>query len=489
MCTRTFPYGPLPVRAVGLGRDVVFAACAASLVACATAPPIPTHPSGQGSGAALATTADGFQRPAPEPEPLIKLTRPGPPNVLFILIDTTRADRTSFGGYHKDTTPNLARLADRSVVFEQARATGPATRFTVPCILTGKHFTEIHRGGGKWAQVPPTQVMLHTRLKEVGYFTGAVHSIRYFRRRYGFKQTADLWDTECVEPPEDPALHKQWRAHSGRRARFECAWHRPTAEYITDKTLWHVDRLELPERTKPWFLWAYYSDPHAPYTRAPGVPSFGTTWPARYDREIAYADKHVGRLLDGLRERGMLENTVIVVTSDHGEALDSEADHGHLLHSANLYDELVRVPLIVYAPGVPARRVQMPVSVLDIHPTLLEMANIPRPDYLRGVSLLPWLAGERRDRGPIFFEKHRREDAPMKAMLDWPYKVIVTMRYRPGDGWTRYGRLKIFDVEQDPKELRRINRTVDPVVKEGLMKTFDEWLYKTLEPAPRNPVN
>src|SRR5207249_1133706 len=116
------------------------------------------------------------------------------------------------------------------------------------------------------------------------------------------------------------------------------------------------------------------------------------------------------------------DDTVVILSSDHGEALDRKEDHGTRHHSKSLYDELIRVPLIVAGPGFRPRRVATPVSLIDVVPTVLDLLGRPRGPELRGESLLPYLRGESPPHRPIFAEKHRAEDDIQKAMVLWPYK-------------------------------------------------------------------
>src|SRR5690606_14281634 len=132
---------------------------------------------------------------------------------------------------------------------------------------------------------------------------------------------------------------------------------------------------------------------HSSYLFHKGFQKFGPTTKDAYDTEIVFTDHHIGRLLDGLSERGLLEDTVIVLTSDHGEGLDEAEDDGHRFHGPVLHDEAVRVPLIVAAPGLEPRRVDTPVSLIDLAPTLVDLASLEPFAEHRGLSLRPWLEG------------------------------------------------------------------------------------------------
>ncbi|MGB0591330.1 MAG: sulfatase-like hydrolase/transferase [Myxococcota bacterium] len=377
------------------------------------------------------------------------------PNIVFVTIDTLRADHLGFYGYNKPTSPNLDRWAERCAVFDQARATGSQTRFSVPPMIIGKYFTEIARTDGKWPTILNEETTIAERLREGGYHTAAFHSIGYLAPRFGFAQGFAHYDASVlVERP---------------RSRFKS-----TSDYVTDHALEYVDSLAFAEQEseKPFFLWAYYSDPHSPYIFHRGFPSFGPWMKDVYDNEIAYTDHHVGRLLDGLEEQGLLENTLIVLTSDHGEGLDEAEDHGHRYHGPNLHDEVVRVPLMVCGAGVVPRRVSTSVSLIDLPSTFLDVAKLPIDASLRGVSLTHWLEGGNGPHPPVFFEKHKGSALPQKGMVLWPYKVIIKMAYNE---------VQIYNLEDDPKERTNLHTILPTKTRGRLTGLLNHWTNEVLE--------
>lgn len=392
---------------------------------------------------------------APAPIAQRKPTRA--PNVLLIVIDTLRVDHLGAYGYPRPTSPRIDQLAKRSVVFDQARSTGPSTRFSMPAMLTSKWFTEIKRNNYEWPAISESENLLGERLHDLGYTLAAFHSIRYFRKYFKLGQGFDHWSDKALDDraPEMTMI---------------------SSDYITDEALAWIDK-HPPDKQKPFFLWTYYGDPHAEYMRHPGMPSFGNESVDRYDGEIAFADHHVGRLLDGLQQRGLTDDLVVILTSDHGEALDKKTDHGALNHSKHLYDELVHVPLMISGPEMPARRVPTVVSLLDVLPTLLELAHAPSDPELRGVSLAPWLRGEQLDHGPVFFEKHRAIDDPQKGMVAWPYKVILTVPT---------GRMQIYDLAVDPRERVDVYKTLAVGQRDRLTGMLTHWVANVLKPARDN---
>lgn len=393
------------------------------------------------------------------PKPEIKKPEPKPrrPNILMITVDTLRADHLGLYGYERDTSPQLDRWAKEAVVFEQARTTGPSTRFSVAPALLSKWFTEIKRGKYEWPVVSDDETFLAERLKGLGYRTSAFHSIRYFRKQYGFTQGFDHYSVDALDK-RGPPLNMT------------------SSDFITDEALAYVDGT-LSKGNEPWFMWTYYGDPHSAYIFHKGFPRFGPLYRDTYDNEIAFTDHHIGRLFEGLKKRGQWDNTVVILWSDHGEGLNPAEDHGAKYHSKNVYDELVRVPLIVSGPGMKARRVATAVSMIDMVPTLMDWLRVPLDPEFRGVSLVPYIEGENPPHPPTFSEKHRKKDNPQKAMVMWPHKIIVHFPQM---------HVEIYDLSLDPKERNNIASTVAPETRDRLMGVFKHWLTKVLRPQKPN---
>ncbi|MDP6945474.1 MAG: sulfatase-like hydrolase/transferase, partial [Myxococcota bacterium] len=160
------------------------------------------------------------------------------------------------------------------------------------------------------------------------------------------------------------------------------------------------------------------------------------------------------------------------LTSDHGEGLDESDDHGHRYHGPTLYDEVVRVPLLVCGPGVVPRRVSTVVSLIDLAPTFAALAGLDQDPSFRGISLGPWLEGRDPAHPPVFFEKHKDTALPQKGMVLWPYKVIVTMAYN---------RVKIYDLAHDPRERVNLSKTLDRDKRAHLVGLLNHWAHEVLE--------
>ena len=403
-------------------------------------------------------TTPGPETPTPKKTPR--------PNVLLIVVDTLRANHLGFYGYGLETSKNLDAVAEKGVVFDQARSTGPMTRFSMGPMLTGKYFSEIKTEGEEWPIIHASEVMLGEHFKNAGYHTAAFQSVDYFQEKFGMAQGFDAFDTRCLSKRPDFRVQK-------------------TSDFITDAVLEHADSDAFKGRgDAPFLFWAYYSDPHFYYMkRAPYYKRFKRVAPsrevARYDSEIAFTDEHIGRMLDGLASRGLLENTVIVFLSDHGEALNKEEDHGDLWHGANLFDEVIRVPLLISGPGLTPGRVSTPVTLLDVLPTLRELAGLPTDPTLRGISLVPSLKGKEQAHPPVFFEKVRKSHdlnwppgRRMLGMVQWPYKVV----------WTPYyNSFQIYDLAADPSERKNILRKLPVEQREQLKELLRYWTHQILK--------
>jgi arylsulfatase A-like enzyme len=381
----------------------------------------------------------------------------GPPNLILISLDTTRRDHTSVYGYERETTPNLEQFAAEGVRFALAYAPSSTTGPSHATLFTSLH-PITHRVVKNGRVLTPPHETLAERLHEHGWVTGGVVSSYVLDARFGLAQGFDSWDDDF-----DAATA------SVRKLRWEGAevevFDR-TADVTTQRVLAWLDG---PRDDRPFFLFVHYFDPHAPWVPPAG---FARAFPpadrpgdglrilkARYDAEIAFVDQQLGALLEALDEHRLEENTIVAITADHGEGL---MQHGLLLHGAQIYEEQVRVPLLLRWPArLPAGRViEGAVSLIDVAPTLLELAGVPIEvgDAWQGRSLVPVIEGrEALDPSqPIFlFRQHYEHGYDSGTPVageqygirvgDW--KLILG----PEEG-TR----QLFDVARDPRERRDV---------------------------------
>ena len=316
-------------------------------------------------------------------------------SLVLITIDTLRADHVhAYGG--PVPTPSLDRLASQGVLVESAYSPTPSTGPAHVSLLTGLHVWR-HRTLQNAIPLDPRLPTLANILGDSGFETGAFVSSYILHRRFGFHRGFATY----VFEPSEPYL---WRGK--RRKRF---WTRGE-ETTRAANSWLSKHAE-----GPFFLWVHYFDPHWPYRPPVGfrvspqdpVDLTGKKLPrdqrvrgARhlkdlnraYRGEVAYVDAQVGKLLERIKLLGADARTAVVLTSDHGEGL---GDHGVMEHGLHLFEELVRVPMIIRAPGLPAgRRVSGPAQLEDLAPTILALLGVDAPPIFDGVDLLPWLRGE-----------------------------------------------------------------------------------------------
>jgi arylsulfatase A-like enzyme len=347
--------------------------------------------------------------------------------VVLITLDTTRRDRLGFHGYSRKTSPNLDALAARSIVYERGVAASSWTLPSHASIFTGKfpsshgadydpdgalRLTQAIEGPQEWSEyrasgLSPEEMTLALFLRERGYHTAAVVGGPWMKRVFGLDRGFDTYDDEGIGDV------------NGR-----------LASEVTTAALAAVEG----GGEKPLFLFLNYFDPHGPYEApSPFGGTFGSDPSDRYDEEILYMDHHVGRLLDGLSTRGLFDESLILVTADHGELL---GEHGKMGHGATLFEEEVHVPFLVKYPRgerAPERRSE-PFHHVDVLPLILERLGMasgkrPRP-LLAEVSPLNFVSAE----------------GSFRALYLGRHKLL----------WNSRGSHALFDLENDPREERNL---------------------------------
>ncbi len=350
-------------------------------------------------------------------------------NVLLITIDTLRADRLSLYGHTRETSPSIDALGARGIVFERAYPVANQTRHSLPTLLAGRglDFMRTDRRGTQVVFAPGND-FLFERLASAGHRTEA-HLNRYFTTQLdllgmgqGFEAIHTV-DGDVRAPLSAPAL--------------------------TDATIAAFER----DRQRPWALWVHYTEPHAPYEAHPDI-DFGDAPIDRYDGEIKRVDQEVGRLLAALDARGFTDSTVVVLTSDHGEEF---GEHGRQYHGQQLYEESIRVPLIVAGPHLEPRRIPEPVSLADVAPTIANLLGLTPAAGGGGISLVGRMTGGPPDpQRLVFVDRIQHDDraqARQLAVIDGRWKLI----YRAGKKSA-----KLYDLATDPGEQRPLTDKTDP---------------------------
>lgn len=402
---------------------------------------------------------------------------PAPENLLLVTLDTTRRDFLSTYGYERDTSPVLTRFAAEGVRFDAAYSASSTTSPSHATLFTSLH--PLWHGVAKnGVPLAAEHVTLAERLRERGYVTGGIASSYVLAERLGWAQGFDSWrdSTAAAEPgaSRPPAVTLR-------------------ADETTDRAAaWLAER---PVAGHPFFLFVHYFDPHSPYDPplewAERFPPAGPTpldaTVARYAAEIAFMDHELGRLLEALARLGFADDTLVVITADHGEGL---MQHGHLEHGAHIYEEQVRVPLLLRMPGRlrAGSVITTPVAALDVAPTLLALLGVPDPEAgAQGRSLVPLLEGRGGDDSQpiVLFRRHYqpgREGAiPVAGVKhgirvgDWKYIV------GPAEG-TR----ELYDLARDPGE-RTNQLAAAPERASALAAQLAAW-FRQHGAAPRAPA-
>ena len=317
--------------------------------------------------------------------PAITVASKRSPIVIIYLVDTLRADHTTVYGYSRNTTPELQSFTKDAVVFDQAVAHASWTKPSVASILTSL-LPGQHRAVQLRDTLDSSNILLAERLSEKGFATaGSVANAVVYLPEANFGQGFDYF----------AGLHGE----DGRPSKLV------GADVVVDTALRWLDT----RKGLPTFLYVHTMDPHVPY--APPAPFDSMFEPhplpgrpaadprtdykepadrerllAQYDGDIAFGDQEFGRFLRELRSRDLYDRSLILFLSDHGEEF---LDHGQWLHGRSVFDELVRVPLVVKFPGQKdaGRRITTQVQTVDLVPTIFESLGLPQPEGLAGLPL------------------------------------------------------------------------------------------------------
>jgi arylsulfatase A-like enzyme len=371
--------------------------------------------------------------PAPAPKDAaqyIDARLPKNLSLIILMIDAWRGDTAGFMGYPRNVTPNLDRLAKKSVVFERSYSLSSYTGKSVPPMMMGKYGGEVHRGWNHFNKIDPREKPLWTRLQGHGFKTLSAQGYWYFyRKSHGFDRGWDVLDTQAS--PTDSYEDKDVSVVGPAMAERSIAV--LSGENVRDR----------------FFFWNHWVDPHADYIEHEEF-KFGRKQRDLYDGEIAFTDHQIGRVLDHLEKTGLFDRSIIVVTSDHGEAF---GEHGMVRHGFELWEELVWVPLIIHVPGIEPHRVKVRRSAVDLVPTLLDLLRLPHPsgqgaDFFSGRSMIHDLY-----RPPGYVPEERIVFIDMQA---GPYNderqafIENGMKLITGNGVPQ----GLYDLEKDPGETR-----------------------------------
>ncbi len=354
-----------------------------------------------------------------------------PMNVIIVTMDTTRADHLSVYGYPENTTPSLSRLAGKSTVFERCLTAVPITLPSHTTIFTGLYPPTHGVRDNNSFYVPDRVDTLAEILGRAGWQTAAFVGAFPVSSIFNLDQGFDLYDDRFSYPTEG-------------FDRFQPQKQIFYAERKADKvTREAIKWLEGDHSKTPFFLWLHYFDPHQPQDPP---PFFQELFPqSAYDAEIAFVDDGIGAVLRTLEDKGLAEDTIVIITADHGESL---GEHGEETHAILLYDATLRVPLIIHDPRHSLRRRVTPlVRTIDIMPTALDLVGLEIPSDIQGESLLPLMNGQEFTPREAYHETYY-------GAFQYGWSPIFALSSPSGLKYIEAPRPELYDVAQDPMELR-----------------------------------
>jgi arylsulfatase A-like enzyme len=365
------------------------------------------------------------------------------PNVVLITIDTLRAD--ALGLYaDRNQTPTIDGLGHEGVVFGNAHVQAPFTTASVASMLAAM-YPSLLKIGEKAYSIPQEQTLFAEKLTQAGYRTGA------FCANYSLTERMGIYQGFAAIS----VLHENASLPN-------------TTNLLMSQAIDFLNK----DLKRPFFLWVHYYDPHAPYDPPESFRTLKTykgSLPRRvnelqrrgnyispndlayikslYLDDVRFVDYHVGRLLAVLKEAGVYEQTLVVLTSDHGE---EHYDHGGFWHGHCMYQELLRVPLVMKGPGIPKKKwISSPVEIMGLFPTLeeiLKLPPVPSDQNRQGVAFTKLIRKLSLSYAkPFLYAEHIYYGEPQRSIRVGNYKLIE---------WLGFPRFKLYDVASDSKERR-----------------------------------
>jgi len=432
---------------------LLLAACSGAVEPAPVPPPTPTPPPPATVVPPVASVV-----PAPTATPAAAVAAPeGPPgklNVLLITIDSLRADMP-WSGYPRDIAPALTAFEKKAVSYTHAYSISSYTAMSVAGLITGRYPGELDRSGYFFSSYPDTVLRFPMLLQKAGVRTLAGQAHFYFDKQHaGFHQGFD--DYEMV---------------SGL-----------VADNKTDSNISSPQHLALAEKMlsdkantgKQFFAWFHFMDPHDEYMPHAGIGPYGKHDRDKYDAEVTFTDQHLAKLFEFVAQQPWAKDTAIIISSDHGEAF---GEHKRWRHGFELYEMLVRVPLMVQAPGITPRRIDAHRSGIDLAPTILDLAGVPAEPSFQGKSLVPELYGKPAEDRDVIVDLPRTSDNDRRrALIHDHFKIIAW-----GDDYS----WELFDIGADPGEEKDLKKA-DKALFEDMKRRYKEAVGKLKDICPRH---
>ena len=427
----------------------------------------------------LCAGCQGAQREAREgragPEPA-----PGwGPNLVICVIDAARADHVGCCGYPRETTPNIARLAEEGLVFRNHHCQYPATRMSTACLFTSQ-FVDTHLMGGMWKQAEPSFTM-PVGLKGAGFRTALFSSNILASPEVGVGCAFDEAYYGDELAPGGSSIHRRPEALLGKfeewlversGSRFFAYLHflPPHAPYVQPDEMTELFAGDTPPgyRREKYGRgkWEFPAQHYVPKRDPPALPG----WINLYDANLRWGDWAVGEVERLLREAGVFENTLFIVSADHGEAF---GEHGYVWHSWGIYDDVTRIPLVMRLPGGSGepRSFDALTQTIDLLPTVYDLFGISYPaDEIQGRSLVPLLEGSTEHINDYTFI---RSNQPPKYMVRGERYSLVLFENPEWRG--------LYDLRNDPEQ--RVNIVAEePERAAELFAAFETYARAQREP-------
>ena len=433
--------------------------------------------------------------PELSPEPAAEPPR----RVFLITVDTLRADHLGWHGYPRDTSPRLDEWVERGIVFERAIVQWPKTGPSFASMFTSlyPHTTGLINRAAQ--TIPDDYLALPAWFQERGFTTAAVISNPVLSQELGWGRGFDHYEQTWVDQATLDAVDElplEQRPMAFRRH----VW----ADRVNQLALPLLASLASEERL---FVWLHYTDPHAPYLLQPGTGNpflddeYYTSdrivdltgaegralgdqrelryYVAQYDANVRVTDRAIGAILDEINVLGMEDGSLFVMTSDHGEEL---AEHGvPFEHGPVPYNSSVHVPLaVVGEPWVNAgKRVEQPVELIGLFPTLVELLGEPMPEGFEGRSWLPLLAGRtgaEEDADPVAFADAGAYQRHLRSIQDQEWQLVL----RPPNKEREKPLIEIYHLPSDPLQLNDVASEF-PEVRDRLGRQLSRWIRDSPE--------
>jgi arylsulfatase A-like enzyme len=350
-------------------------------------------------------------------------TRPPDLDVIVISVDSLRADMP-WAGYPRPIAPRLTELEKRSVSYTRAYSISSYTSMSLGGFLGGKLPSEMKRSGFFFGNYPKDDLMFPELLQAKGIRTMSAHAHGYFSSA-GFDQGFDVYQVV-------PGI----KFDNTTDNNVTSPQHEAMAEKILDDP-----RLDAPGAR--FFAWFHFLDPHDQYLshEKDGIPPYGKSLRDRYDAEVTFTDRYLGKLLDFIATKSWAKRTAIIVTADHGEAF---GEHGMYSHGFELWENLIRIPMFFVVPGAAPRHIDTPRSAIDLAPTILELLDVAPDPSFEGKSLVSELYGAAAEPRDVVVDLPMTSDNDKRrAIVRGDLKIVA------------YGKdelLKLWDVKADPEE-------------------------------------